>query len=135
IGLGMAVTPHAKSLLDLKDRVEVAYAYSPSRERRAKFKEKFFFPQCERLETILEDKSVDAVMVLTPPNTHIELVEKLRFEAGQWEWRSVTYNRRNDKKPYQVHIIADTHSDGFPKTQLKRPILPVTKDDCPSKTD
>ncbi len=25
IGLGMAVTPHAKSLLDLADRVEVAY--------------------------------------------------------------------------------------------------------------
>src|SRR2546425_881967 len=33
IGLGMAVTPHAKSLLDLSDRVEVAYAYSPSAER------------------------------------------------------------------------------------------------------
>jgi len=26
IGLGMAVTPHAKSLADLRDRVEVAYA-------------------------------------------------------------------------------------------------------------
>ena len=25
IGLGMAVTPHAKSLLDLEDRVEVVY--------------------------------------------------------------------------------------------------------------
>src|SRR5256885_641867 len=33
IGLGMAVTPHAKSLLDLSDRVEVAYAYSRSAER------------------------------------------------------------------------------------------------------
>ena len=31
VGLGMAVTPHAKSLLDLKHRVQVAYAYSPSR--------------------------------------------------------------------------------------------------------
>ena len=76
VGLGMAVTPHAKSLLDLKDRVEVAYAYSPSRERRAKFKEKFSFPQCDRLETILEDKSVDAVLVLTPANTHLEIVER-----------------------------------------------------------
>ena len=37
VGLGMAVTPHAKSLLDLKDRVEVAYAFSPSAARRAKF--------------------------------------------------------------------------------------------------
>ena len=30
VGLGMAVTPHAKSLLDLADRVEVAWAMSPS---------------------------------------------------------------------------------------------------------
>jgi len=30
IGLGMAVTPHAKSLLDLKHRAQVAYAYSPT---------------------------------------------------------------------------------------------------------
>ena len=76
IGLGMAVTPHAKSLLDLKDRVEVAYAYSPSRERRAKFAERFPFPQCDRLETILEDRTVEAVLVLTPPNTHLEIVSR-----------------------------------------------------------
>jgi predicted dehydrogenase len=76
VGLGMAVTPHAKSLLDLKDRAQVAYAYSPSAERRTKFAERFPFPQCDRLETILEDRSVDAVLVLTPPNTHLELVER-----------------------------------------------------------
>jgi len=76
IGLGMAVTPHAKSLLDLKDRVEVAYAFSPSRERRAKFAERFPFPQCDRIETILHDRSVHAVLVLTPPNTHLEIVER-----------------------------------------------------------
>ena len=76
IGLGMAVTPHAKSLLDLKQRVQVAYAFSPSKERRSKFAERFPFPQCDRLETILEDRSVDAVLVLTPPNTHLEIVER-----------------------------------------------------------
>jgi predicted dehydrogenase len=72
----MAVTPHAKSLLDLKERAQVAYAYSPSPQRRAGFAERFSFPQCDRLETILEDRSVDAVLVLTPPNTHLELVER-----------------------------------------------------------
>src|SRR5687768_8306144 len=76
VGLGMAVTPHAKSLLDLKDRATVAYAFSPSAERRAKFAERFPFPQCERLEIILQDRSVDAVLVLTPPNTHLEIVER-----------------------------------------------------------
>ena len=76
VGLGMAVTPHAKSLLDLKDRVQVAYAYSPSVERRKKFAEKFPFPQCDRLDTILEDRAVDAVLVLTPPNTHLDIVSR-----------------------------------------------------------
>jgi predicted dehydrogenase len=77
VGLGMAVTPHAKSLLDLKHRVEVAYAFSPTKERRIRFGERFPFPQADRLETILEDGSVDAVLVLTPPNTHLELVSRI----------------------------------------------------------
>jgi len=76
VGLGMAVTPHAKSLLDLKDRVTVAYAYSPTAERREKFAKRFAFPMVDRLETILDDRSVDAVLLLTPPNTHLELVER-----------------------------------------------------------
>jgi UDP-N-acetyl-2-amino-2-deoxyglucuronate dehydrogenase len=80
VGLGMAVTPHARSLLDLGSRVEVRYAFSPSPERRKKFASQFPFPQCERLESILEDRSVDAVLVLTPPNTHLELAS--RFAAA-----------------------------------------------------
>jgi UDP-N-acetyl-2-amino-2-deoxyglucuronate dehydrogenase len=76
VGLGMAVTPHAKSLTDLKARAQVAYAYSPSAARRASFAERFAFPQCDRLETILEDRSVAALLVLTPPNTHLELVAR-----------------------------------------------------------
>ena len=74
VGLGMAVTPHAKSLQDLK--VDVAYAFSPSVDRRKKFAERFPFPLTDSLDKILDDKSVDAVLILTPPNTHLELVEK-----------------------------------------------------------
>lgn len=81
VGLGMAVTPHAKSLVDLESRARVAYAYSPTRERRAKFAERFDFPLTDRLETILDDRSVDAVLILTPPSTHLELVE--RFAAAR----------------------------------------------------
>jgi predicted dehydrogenase len=76
IGLGMAVTPHAKSLQDLRSRVEVAYAYSPSAARRKSFAERFAFPQCDRLETILDDRAVNAVLVLTPPNTHLEIASR-----------------------------------------------------------
>jgi UDP-N-acetyl-2-amino-2-deoxyglucuronate dehydrogenase len=80
VGLGMAVTPHAKSLVDLRNRVQVAYAYSPSPGRRAEFAKRFAFPLCDRLETILEDRSVDAALILTPPNTHLDLVS--RFAAA-----------------------------------------------------
>ena len=76
VGLGMAVTPHARSLLDLKHRVQVAYAYSPSQERRRSFAERFPFPQCSQLDTILQDRTVDAVLLLTPPKTHLELVSR-----------------------------------------------------------
>jgi UDP-N-acetyl-2-amino-2-deoxyglucuronate dehydrogenase len=76
IGLGMAVAPHAMSLIDLKSRVRVASAYSPSAARRAKFAQSFDFPLTDRLETILEDRAIDAVLILTPPNTHLELVER-----------------------------------------------------------
>jgi len=76
IGLGMAVTPHAKSLLDLKSRVEVAAAFSPSADRRKGFAERFPFPVADSLEQILSDRSVDIVAILTPPNTHLELVQR-----------------------------------------------------------
>jgi UDP-N-acetyl-2-amino-2-deoxyglucuronate dehydrogenase len=76
VGLGMAVTPHAKSYVDLAERVSVRYAYSPSQQRRDAFAAKFPFPLANDLDTILRDKAVDAVAILTPPNTHLELVER-----------------------------------------------------------
>jgi predicted dehydrogenase len=77
IGLGMAVAPHAKSLLDLRDRAEVAFAMSPSEARRSAFAARFPFPTTGSLAPILEDRSIDAVAVLTPPNTHLEVVTEL----------------------------------------------------------
>jgi predicted dehydrogenase len=82
IGLGMAVTPHAKSLIDLKDRVEVVAAFSPSAARRKAFGEKFPFRLADSLDAILADKSIDCVEILTPPNTHLDLV-KTCAEAGK----------------------------------------------------
>jgi UDP-N-acetyl-2-amino-2-deoxyglucuronate dehydrogenase len=76
VGLGMAVTPHAKSLVDLQDRVEVAAAFSPSAARRQAFGARFPFPLGDSLDAVLADKSIDAVMLLTPPNTHLDLVRR-----------------------------------------------------------
>ncbi len=82
VGLGMAVTPHAQSYVDLRDRVEVAYAFSPSEERRRAFAERFPFPLADSLDQILADDSVTVVTLLTPPNTHLELVRRCT-EAGK----------------------------------------------------
>jgi predicted dehydrogenase len=76
IGLGMAVGPHAKSLLDLEDKAEVAWAVSPSEGRRAAFAKTFPFPTTGDVDRVLADKSVDAVFVLTPPNTHLDVVKR-----------------------------------------------------------
>ena len=77
IGLGMAVTPHARSLLDLAGRVEVAAAFSLSEKRRADFAARFPFPTVDTIDRILDDATIDAVLLLTPPNTHLDLVRRV----------------------------------------------------------
>ncbi len=77
VGLGMAVTPHAKSLVDLADRVEVAHAFNRSEERRKAFSGKFpSFPVTGDFDAILADDSVDCVLVLTTPDTHLDIVSR-----------------------------------------------------------
>ncbi|MHA1157945.1 MAG: Gfo/Idh/MocA family protein [Alphaproteobacteria bacterium] len=78
IGLGMAVKPHALALSELAERgvVEVSHAYSPTLERREAFTRTYGFPGAPDLETILDDSSVEAVLLLTPPNTHRDLVAR-----------------------------------------------------------
>ncbi|SMF91563.1 Predicted dehydrogenase [Azospirillum oryzae] len=76
IGLGMASPPHAQSLIDLAGRVEVAGCFSPSAERRAAFAARHGLPVVDRLETLLEDPALSAVLLLTPPDTHADLVAR-----------------------------------------------------------
>ena len=52
IGLGMAIAPHARSLIDLADRVEVAGAFSRTAERRNAFAENFDFPLTDSIHPI-----------------------------------------------------------------------------------
>jgi len=76
IGLGMASLPHARALLTLGDSIEALHAFSPSPERRAAFAQAHGLPTTDSLEAVLADPNVEAVLVLTPPNTHLELVER-----------------------------------------------------------
>jgi predicted dehydrogenase len=78
IGLGMAVTPHARGLADLEaiGKVRVAAAYTPSEARRLGFARNFPFPVTADLDAIFADRAIVAVGILTPPNTHLELVRR-----------------------------------------------------------
>src|SRR5258708_5362179 len=82
MGRGMAVKPHAQSLIDLNDRVEVAHAFSPTARGRTAFAANFPFPLADSLDVILADKSVDCVEILTPPGTHLDLVRRCA-QAGK----------------------------------------------------
>jgi predicted dehydrogenase len=59
--------------MDLADQIEVVHAFAPSEARRRAFGEKFPFPLCDSLDTILEDDEVEAVAVFTPANTHRDI--------------------------------------------------------------
>ena len=73
LGLGMAVQPHAQSLLDLADRVDVVWAASRSEERCRAFAQAFPFPVTTEIDRVLRDDRVEAVLLLTPPASHAEL--------------------------------------------------------------
>jgi predicted dehydrogenase len=76
IGLGMALKPHALSLRDLADRVEVAAAFAPSAARRDEAARDWDVPVVDSLDRILGDRSIDTVLILTPPWTHTDLVNQ-----------------------------------------------------------
>jgi UDP-N-acetyl-2-amino-2-deoxyglucuronate dehydrogenase len=80
VGLGMAVAPHAESALALADRVELAWVCAPTPERRQAFVARWpafaDVPQAATLDEVLADRSVEAIVLLTPPSTHLPLVER-----------------------------------------------------------
>ena len=76
IGLGMGATPHAQSLVDLKGRVEVAAAVTRSTERATAFAARFPFPPTRDIDAVIADPSIDAVIIATPPGSHLELAQR-----------------------------------------------------------
>jgi predicted dehydrogenase len=80
IGLGMAVKPHAESLLDLQaeGRIEVLGAWSRSAVRRRAFAERFpALPIVDDLDALLGRSGLDAALVVTPPDAREALVRRL----------------------------------------------------------
>jgi predicted dehydrogenase len=82
IGLGNALEPHAKSLLDLKDRARVVWAASPSASRTAATADRYGFPVTNDTTQAISDPSVNAVVILAPANVHLPIAEAA-FAAGK----------------------------------------------------
>ncbi|CAN7196537.1 Gfo/Idh/MocA family protein [Neorhizobium sp. LjRoot104] len=76
IGLGMAAGHHARALLDLSDRIECVAAFSPTAARREAFAAEYPIPVTGDLDAIFADGTIEAVLILTPPSSHLELVQR-----------------------------------------------------------
>jgi predicted dehydrogenase len=76
IGLGLGAGPHLQSLKDLSGRVAVAAAFSRSAARREAFAAMTGLPVTSDLDAIFADPAIDMVAILTPPASHLELVER-----------------------------------------------------------
>lgn len=76
IGLGMAAGHHARALIDLADDVECVAAYSRTAARREAFSARYAIPVTDDLDAIFADPAIDAVLILTPPASHLELVRR-----------------------------------------------------------
>jgi UDP-N-acetyl-2-amino-2-deoxyglucuronate dehydrogenase len=77
VGLGMAHKPHLAGLRDLADRVEIGACFAPSQARRAAFAAANpDLPVVDSLDAVLGDPSISGVLVLTPPNAHLDVVER-----------------------------------------------------------
>jgi predicted dehydrogenase len=82
IGLGNALQPHARALVDLADRVRVVWAAASSETRLKDVAERYGFPTTTDVAHAIADPAVDAVMVLTPANAHLPIAEAA-FVAGK----------------------------------------------------
>lgn len=82
IGLGPASEPHAKCLLELATRVDVRAAASRSEDRVRAFAGRFGFPVTTDIDAVIADPAIQAILVLTPPSSHLEVAERC-FAAGK----------------------------------------------------
>jgi predicted dehydrogenase len=82
IGVGNGLEPHAKALGDLSDRARVVWAAARSEAALQEAGAKFGFPTTTDIGRAISDRTVDAVLILTPANAHLPIAEAA-FAAGK----------------------------------------------------
>ncbi len=76
VGAGMAAKPHFRSLADLEGLIEVRGVFTRSAETRARVAAETGFPAAASLDALIEDPKVDALLVMTPPDSRAEIVAR-----------------------------------------------------------
>ncbi|NVH74105.1 Gfo/Idh/MocA family oxidoreductase [Paraburkholderia sp. JPY432] len=76
IGAGLAGAPHAMALKMLRDEAEVVCVTGRTPARIGRFAHEHGLPLCESVAEVIGNPQIDAVLILTPPATHLELVEQ-----------------------------------------------------------
>ena len=103
VGAGQASGPHLQSIQDLAAEVTLARVVARSAGKLASLSLPAGAVVSTRLEDILEDASIAAVLVLTPPNTHLEIVERLA-RAGKHVLVEKPLDVSLDKAQHMVDI-------------------------------
>ena len=76
VGAGLGSAPHFKSLQELSDQVDVAWLHVRQPDRLSPSALPQGAKVTGRYEDLLEDPLLQAVLILTPPNTHLDLVQR-----------------------------------------------------------
>ena len=82
IGTGMAATPHAKALNDLRDHIDLRGVFSRNAEKCKTFASRFELPFIKNIENLINDPKLDIIIILTPPNQRLKLVQQFS-DAGK----------------------------------------------------
>lgn len=82
IGLGMASKPHLEALAGLSAEIEVAGIYNRSRSKAEAIAASSGYSIYERPEDIAADPVVDIVLLITPPDNRLQIIEMMA-KAGK----------------------------------------------------
>lgn len=77
IGLGMASRPHLAALKKLKGKVTVSGVYARDDHKTKNIAEMHDYHAFSSLEEIAQCKKTDAVIIITPPNSRQQIVDKM----------------------------------------------------------